>query len=195
MFNYLLNVGVTLLTTVSLTDIISKMTTIAEQDPQHIDLADVCDNLEAYLTIVDSEDPTFIPGLSVPVAIAIDIMMGTLNFTRRMLADQPDWIDHPMVVFIICNLFGELQENLYPSIAAFLSLRSNPALLSELYWLVATFGARNNNDSIMTYDILRAYGVPFPENFEHDLAVEASRPFRNPATYVIHAHINHTRTH
>lgn len=147
-------------------------------------------NVAIYRKMVQSDDPTFVPGLNIPFAIAIDIMAGTRVFARRALADRPEWIDDPIVVTTICDLYGELCELLCDDMAFFLSLGPNPALLSELYWLVASFGSLTEADTIAAFDRLREYGVPYPENFATELAAEAARPLRVPATYAVHAHIN-----
>lgn len=146
-------------------------------------------NAAAYDQMVQSDNPTFVPGLNIPFAIAFDIMTGTRVFTRRALADHPGWIDDPIVVATFCVLYGEHCEILHSNLAFFISLGPNPALLSELYWLVASYGARIDSDTINTFNMLRAYGVPYPENFITELAAEAARPSRVPATYVLHAHI------
>ena len=65
-------------------------------------------NLVVYQLMVESNDPVFVPGMNIPFAIAVDIMMGTRVFTRRMLAERPAWINDYTVVDTIGLLCGEL---------------------------------------------------------------------------------------
>lgn len=147
-------------------------------------------NLVVYQLMVESNDPVFVPGMNIPFAIAVDIMMGTRVFTRRMLAERPAWINDYTVVDTIGLLCGELCETLYPRLAFFLSLGPKPEDLAELYWIVAAFNTQNDADIITTHDMLRSYGVPYTPNFANDIAEDAARPDRLPASYVLHSHIN-----